>query len=48
LTGLTHQEERHGLLDEAATIGTRAGWQARLATAGFTLRGHRLVRALAQ
>ena len=23
---LTRQEERHGLLDNAATIGTRAGW----------------------
>jgi DNA phosphorothioation-associated putative methyltransferase len=42
---LTEQEERHGLLDDTATIGTRAGWQARLAAAGFTLRGHRLVRA---
>jgi len=41
---LTEQEERHGLLDDAATIGTRAGWQARLRQAGFTLRGHRLVR----
>jgi DNA phosphorothioation-associated putative methyltransferase len=42
---LTEQEERHGLLDDAATIGTRAGWQARLVAAGFALRGHRLVRA---
>jgi DNA phosphorothioation-associated putative methyltransferase len=41
---LTRQEEQHGLYAEAATIGTRAGWQARLAAAGVTLRGHRLVR----
>ncbi len=26
---LTKQEERHGLLEEAATIGTREGWQRR-------------------
>jgi DNA phosphorothioation-associated putative methyltransferase len=32
---LTRQEEQHGLLGEAATIGTRAGWQARLQNAGF-------------
>jgi DNA phosphorothioation-associated putative methyltransferase len=42
---LTEQEERHGLLDEPATIGTRAGWQARLAAAGFALRSHRLVKS---
>jgi len=41
---LTRQEEKHGLLDEAATIGTREGWQRRLAERGFTVRGHRLVR----
>ena len=28
---LTEQEEKHGLLDDTATIGTRDGWQARLA-----------------
>ena len=38
------QEEKHGLLDDPATIGTRDGWQARLKAAGFALRGHRLVR----
>ena len=27
---LTRQEERAGLLDETATIGTRAGWAERL------------------
>ncbi len=41
---VTAQEEKHGLLDDSATIGTRDGWQARLAGAGFALRGHRLVR----
>ena len=41
---LTRQEEKHGLLDETATIGTRAGWERRLAERGFTIRGHRLVR----
>jgi DNA phosphorothioation-associated putative methyltransferase len=41
---LTAQEEKHGLLDDSATIGTRDGWEARLAAAGFALRGHRLVR----
>jgi hypothetical protein len=41
---LTAQEEKHGLLDDSATIGTRQGWQARLDAAGFALRGHRLVR----
>jgi hypothetical protein len=32
------------LLDETATIGTREGWERRLAERGFTIRGHRLVR----
>ena len=41
---LTQQEEKHGLLDETASIGTRAGWVRRLAKRGFTVRGHRLVR----
>jgi hypothetical protein len=41
---LTQQEEKHGLLDDTATIGTKEGWQARLAETGFVLRGHRLVR----
>ena len=41
---LTQQEERHGLLDDSATIGTRQGWQSRLAERGFALRGHRLVK----
>ena len=25
---LSEQEEKHGLLDDSATIGTREGWQA--------------------
>jgi DNA phosphorothioation-associated putative methyltransferase len=41
---LTEQEERHGLLVDTATIGTRVGWEARLRQRGFALRGHRLVR----
>ncbi len=42
---LTRQEERAGLLDETATIGTRSGWAARLSSMGYALRGHRLVRS---
>ena len=41
---LTRQEEQHGLLEDSATIGTRAGWEARLSAAGLCLRGHRLLR----
>jgi DNA phosphorothioation-associated putative methyltransferase len=41
---LTQQEEQHGLLDDTATIGTREGWERRLAERGFVVRGHRLVR----
>jgi hypothetical protein len=39
---LTQQEEKHGLLDDTAMIGTREGWQARLSESGFRLSGHRL------
>ena len=42
---LTRQEEKAGLLDDAATIGTRNGWNARVLAAGRAIRGHRLVRA---
>jgi DNA phosphorothioation-associated putative methyltransferase len=42
---LTAQEEKHGLLDEPAAMGTRAGWARRLAERGLALRGHRVVRA---
>jgi DNA phosphorothioation-associated putative methyltransferase len=43
---LTAAEETKGLLNEANRIGTRANWENVLAEKGFTLRGHRLVRAL--
>jgi hypothetical protein len=42
---LTTQEEKNGLLEETATIGTREGWLTRLAERGFTLQGYRLVKA---
>ncbi len=45
---LTRQEERAGLLDETATIGTRDGWEARLQERGFTIRGHRLIRRVSR
>jgi len=41
---LSEQEEKRGLLDDPATIGTREGCKARLTDAGLVLRGHRLVR----
>ena len=41
---LTQQAEKHGLLDDTATIGTREGWEARLREKGFRLRDHRLFR----
>ncbi len=41
---LTRQEEKHGLLDETATIGTSNGWAARLQACGLALKGHRVVR----
>jgi DNA phosphorothioation-associated putative methyltransferase len=42
---LTAQEERLGLLgDDTRSIGNREGWLERLREAGFTLRGHRVVR----
>jgi DNA phosphorothioation-associated putative methyltransferase len=40
---LTRQEERAGLLDETASIGTKAGSADRLTSMGYALRGHRLV-----
>lgn len=42
---LTDQEERHGLLEDSRSIGTRRGWEERLEERGCTLRGHRLVRS---
>jgi DNA phosphorothioation-associated putative methyltransferase len=41
---LTQQEEKYGLYENPATIGTRDGWQATLARCGVALRGHRVVR----
>ena len=41
---LTAQQDRHGLLDEPLTIGTREGWRSRLQETGWDTRGHRLVR----
>ncbi|MCI4064009.1 DNA phosphorothioation-associated putative methyltransferase [Micromonospora sp. R77] len=41
---LTKQEERAGLLDESATIGTYAGWERRLQDRGYRLAGHRIIR----
>jgi DNA phosphorothioation-associated putative methyltransferase len=45
---LTAQEEKNGLLDEPSGIGTRDGWARRLKEHGFTLKGHRLVKANGQ
>jgi hypothetical protein len=42
---LTAQEQKNGLLDEPAKIGTRDGWVKRLAERGFALKGHRVVRS---
>jgi hypothetical protein len=42
---LTRQEEKAGLLDETATIGTRDGWTVRLQEKGYALRDRRLVKA---
>ena len=41
---LSRQEERHGLLDDAATIGTQEGWNRRLQEKGLKLQGHQVVR----
>jgi DNA phosphorothioation-associated putative methyltransferase len=41
---LTSQEEQKGLLSDTASIGPRAGWEARLCQAGLCLRGHRLMK----
>ena len=39
---LTRQQEKHLLLTDTSTIGTRDGWNKRLQSMGFELRGHRL------
>ena len=41
---MTRLEEEAGLLENAATIGTRNGWQAHLREAGMRIEGHRLLR----
>ena len=41
---LTRAEERAGLYEDPATIGTEAGWSAALLAKGLVVRGHRLVR----
>ncbi len=41
---LTKQEEASGLLAEPSTIGTKDGWEGRLAEMGLRLRGHRVVK----
>jgi hypothetical protein len=41
---LTSQEEKHGLLDDASSIGTREGWARRLGERGFSFKGTRLIR----
>ncbi|MEG8181224.1 DNA phosphorothioation-associated putative methyltransferase [Nocardia terpenica] len=45
---LTRSEVRAGLYEHPERIGTLRGWQATLAAAGASLRGHRLVRAREQ
>lgn len=40
---LTEKEEAAGLLQDTASIGTREGWERRLAEKGLALKGHRLV-----
>lgn len=42
---LTRQEEKWGLFNETATIGTKEGWSKRLREQRAKLQGHRLVRA---
>lgn len=41
---LTQQEEKAGLLEETASIGTRVGWELELKKRGVRLRGHRVIR----
>ena len=45
---LTKQEEQHELLTDTASIGTRAGWEARLRERGLKLKGHRVVKDAAE
>jgi len=41
---LSQKEEKHGLLADSNSIGTREGWKRRLDERGFLIRGHRLIR----
>ena len=43
---LTRAEGEAGLLSDSSQIGTRNGWQARLAAAGYSTVGHDLVRRI--
>jgi DNA phosphorothioation-associated putative methyltransferase len=43
-TRLTKQEERYGLFEETASIGTKDGWERVLEFKNVSLRGHRLIR----
>lgn len=45
---LTAAEERAGLLDDTASIGTRTGWRQALDEGGYEVRGHRLIRKAPQ
>ncbi len=42
---LTRQEERAGLYEDTATIGTKRRWEELLAAKGLRIAGHRLCRA---
>jgi hypothetical protein len=42
---LTQQEEKYGLYDDVARIGTRNGWNEALRSRQVSVRGHRLYRA---
>jgi DNA phosphorothioation-associated putative methyltransferase len=42
---LSEQEEKHGLVNDTATIGTRGGWNSKLTEHGYRLSGHKLLRS---
>ena len=44
---LTRQEERKGLYEDTARIGTKRGWEEALRKKGVQLRGHRVINATA-
>ncbi|MCA1579155.1 MAG: DNA phosphorothioation-associated putative methyltransferase [Acidobacteria bacterium] len=41
---LTKQEERAGLYEESAVIGTKEGWESQLKMKGVSYSGHRLIK----